>query len=333
MQIEEKSEGYQTKNFLFPNSNLLFWGAWFLIWLFLAAVVALQDNAYFGFRLLTIKVIILALMNKVGFMLQDNVKHLSFKLSLIILTVLIATIFNCLFDLREQPFSVIVLQELFNASTAMAIAFALRYGMNSLKAKQVINEADRLRKLAEQRTLNARLTPHVLYNMLNAIYSASLQDPSITSTLILALSQMMRHLTDSTDKDFIDAQSELQFMRNYAELTEAQLGNKNAIVLDFPEHIDMKIPNLLCATLFENAITHSCLHQNNQGISANFQGSENGFTFCITNTTGKDVIKRNGTSTGIAFVKKRLEYLYPGRHSFDAKQIDENAFRAKIKVW
>lgn len=347
-------------------SHALYWGVWFVLWALVMGVAALQGDVSGAFRQVTPSMLIMALTVKLAFVINDRLQVQYQKAISLVALIGISASFNIWHNFfssgkdSAQPLEVVVAQEIINASLMMGVAFALRYGMNSIKAKHITEKAELLRKLAEQRALNARLTPHVLYNMLNTIYSASLKEPHKASKLILALASMMRHLTDSTDKDFVDAEMELNFMRHYAELTRMQLHNDRAISLDFPEEVDCQIPNLLCVTLFENAITHGKSQSSAPEIHAEFVATEAGFIFRITNSMqgntadirdshiqknniqenkdkssdGKDTHNKQPIShTGIESVRERLAYLYPGCHRFQAGPVDGNKFHAEIETW
>ena len=297
------------------------------------AIAHAQGDLAGGIQNITPKLLIAAIAARIAFRIKDDLNNITMKLLAIATVIVVAVIFCVIIDGSNQPFIQVVIQESINNTTMVSVAFALRYGMNTLRAKRITHKAELLRKLAEQRAVNARLTPHVLYNMLNAIYAASLKDSHSASHLILSLANMMRHLTDSTDKDFIDAQTELNFMRNYADLTRVQLNDKNAIQLSFPEQVDAQIPNLLCITLFENAVTHSKSVTENPNIVATFEQTEEGFIFSVSNKFEHSQQQNDSEHTGIDSVKQRLAYLYPEHHLFSAGPVSGNTYTAQIEVW
>lgn len=317
-----------------------YWSVWLGLWLLIMMVAALQGDVTGAFLEVTPSLVVMAVTVQLAFSINDRLNPRWQKLISLLLLMGLSASFNIWQNRNDQPFLVVTVQEFINAGLMMGVAFALRYGMNSIKAKNMTEKAELLRKLAEQRALNARLTPHVLYNMLNTIYSTSLKHPQKASGLILALAAMMRHLTDSTDKDYVDAQSELDFMRHYTELTRTKLQNEQSIILDFPGEVDCQIPNLLCVTLFENAITHGRSHSSTPEIKAMFAETDMGFRFSVTNSIAPNspepkptAINSNRTHTGIDSVRERLAYLYPECHRFNAGPVTGDRFHAEIETW
>ena len=266
------------------KTSVRYWLTWFSIWFVLMLIGFIRGELSIAFQGVTPKLLVLACSVLVAFKLNDHLGPIHYRYSAIAGIVLISAMINIFIDSSSQPIGLVVFQESINTASITAFAFALRYGMNALQAKMLTDNAEIHRKLAEQRTLKARLTPHVLYNMLNTIYLASLTEPTKSSELILALASMMRHLTDSADHDFIDAKEELNFIKCYTQLTGYKLRESDYIKLEFPDDIDLQVPNLLCVTLFENAVTHGKSSTAPLQIEAYFEETEAGFRFRVINS-------------------------------------------------
>ncbi|WP_298303467.1 sensor histidine kinase [uncultured Erythrobacter sp.] len=225
-------------------------------------------------------------------------------------------------------------KDMITALIIIGVIYASRAAYTFVKMKELARQARKDKEEVEQQALNRRLSPHVLYNTLNAIYAESLTDPEATPELILALSTMLRHITDTSEGDFTNASDELNFIRNLCLITRKRGDERVRIELDFPDETDIQIPRLLCSTLVENAISHGRDRNGELDVLAYFSETEDGFVFVVTNECGADQISElDGLGSGIESISKRLKYLHPDRHRFVCKTLGHGRFHAEIETW
>lgn len=314
------------------KSGAVFVAAWLLVWAVLTGTVLAQGGTSKEVSTLSALLTTTAVMSAVGIMVFDRAPRLA-RLLILLVLVLTAAVINMHIAAKGGLGGGFV-QELVNAVTVLGIVIAIQQGARSLMHQRRAQRAEQARKAAEQRALNARLSPHVLYNMLNAIYAASLKDPARSSELILSLASMIRYLTESGDRDSAPAGQELAFIIDQAELVRARSGELDVILLDFPVRSEIEVPTLLCATLFENAVTHGKTSGGRVDIAATFRETRTGFTFLITNSFDPSPqAPRAGLGTGVAAIRDRLAFLYPGRHRFEAGASMHGVYKAEIEVW
>lgn len=167
--------------------------------------------------------------------------------------------------------------------------------------------------------LKAQLNPHFLFNTLNNIYTLSLKGDQQASGLILHLSSMMRYTLYESDTPQVSLQNEVAFMRNYTELERVRYG-KNAEIrfeCNDQEINDQQIGPLLMFPFVENAFKHGqsnaagkCevlirIKANGPQVQIEIGNSKNEAT----------IVKREVGGIGQSNSCKRLELLYPGRHT------------------
>ena len=314
----------------------VFGAAWVLVWLSVVAIASLEISPLAAVRLITPAFALIAGVTALAFAVANRLPSLPLRGAAIagLIAVAAVVLSSGLFaDLQTS-----LAQNVLNLAVVVAVAFAIRAALRSALAHRRVRLAERRQTLAEQRAMNARLAPHTLFNMLNAIYAASLRSPERASALVLAMAGMMRHLTSAADRDFVPAQDELDFIRNHTEMLRARSDDHDIIELDFPEGVDLMIPGLLCVSLFENAVSHGRDAAGTVDIAASFAVAEDGFTFTVSNRIGQPTREERppvgvaGMGSGLASVRARLDHLYPGRNDFT---YGENAGRyiAKIRTW
>lgn len=198
------------------------------------------------------------------------------------------------------------------------------------KEKATILKLQALRKEVELNQLRAQLNPHFLFNSLNAIYGYILQGKEKSGELVLMLSDLLRYITDSSSKDFVTIEEEVNFIDNYISFERERLGDRTDI--EFTKHLrspGLKIPTLILFPMIENAFKYGANNIAHSRISISIYADNKS----IEVTTSNQIVnqKPNSTKTGLANTIKRLELLYPDRYTFET---DEGAstFDVKLKL-
>lgn len=185
----------------------------------------------------------------------------------------------------------------------------------------------------ELQHLKYQLQPHFFFNSLNTIYALIERSPYQAQETVHSLSKLMRYLLYDTDTGKTKLKDEIVFMTEYINLMRLRVSERTQVNVDFPEVDDHhQVAPLLFISLIENAFKH--------GISAshpselNFEMRPNGrkVSFRAENTnfpkTEKD---KSGSGIGLANLRKRLELLYPNRHTLMEKS-DGKTFRILLEV-
>ena len=309
---------------------VFFIAVWAILWLVLVSVASTSGDSTDALRKITPLIATGATLAVLGFKLYDCVLNVPLRLAALALLAVAVAAVN-LFVSSRVGWPRNFFQELVNSTSILVGALVLREAVNSIANQR---RARTSQKLAEQRASNLRLSPHVLHNLLNTIYAAALRDSKTAAPLILSLSAMMRYLTESVDREFVPAEAEREFIASYVALLRERLGEDHWITLEWPTDADIEIPPLICATLFENAVTHGELDGGGWRINVSFEPTPKGFRFSVENEaefTGNR--KQANADTGLKSVKERLQLLYPGQHTCVAQFQTRDLFSAKIETW
>ena len=109
---------------------------------------------------------------------------------------------------------------------------------------------------AEVRALRAQISPHFIYNALNAIASFINTNPTRARELVLEFADFTRY-SFRREGDFTTLAEELRSIDSYLKLERARFGDRLAVTLQIaPEVLGTVIPFLSVQPLVENAVRH-----------------------------------------------------------------------------
>lgn len=152
---------------------------------------------------------------------------------------------------------------LFAALSAVSLAvFRIR---ESARRKEMKYELMR----TKQQALSRQMNPHFIFNTLGSLQSFILKNDRTASNLYLTkFSQLMRHVLDNFDNEFIDLEEEILGLRLYIELQHMRFRDHFAYEIRVDPRVDLasiRIPPFLIQPYVENAIGHGLLNRNGRG--------------------------------------------------------------------
>lgn len=166
--------------------------------------------------------------------------------------------------------------------------------------------------------LSSQLNPHFFFNMLNNLYGVSLAEPSRAPGLIVKLSELMRYQIENVKKQSVSLAEEIGFIQNYIDLERERIGKRCDIVFEAPSDPyqlgQFEIAPLMLVILVENAFKHS-ITDGSWFVHIIMRLSGNELTVNIRNSFPGRSPASASTGVGLENLRKRLELLYPGKHS------------------
>ena len=186
-------------------------------------------------------------------------------------------------------------------------------------------QAEKEKATAELQLLKAQVHPHFLFNTLNNIYSFSLDQSPKTPGMILRLSSLLSYMLYDCKADEVLLEKEIDVMKDYIELERARYGDNIEISLNTEGDIkDKYIAPLLVLPFLENAFKHGTSDQlEKPWLSMDIAVKQYTLHCKIVNSKNNHV-PLNASGIGIENVRKRLQFIYPGRH--ELKTSDEGDF-------
>ena len=171
--------------------------------------------------------------------------------------------------------------------------------------------------------LKSQVNPHFFFNMLNNLYGLVDKDAKKAQELILKLSDMMRYSIYDGDKDTVLLSEEITYLENYIELHKMRY--HKAIDIQFNSETndtDYEIMPLLFIILLENAFKHGVENlRENAYVHITLTAYNNEVTFEIENNFD-EVLDNPETGIGLKNLKRRLELVYPKKHTLTVSKTD-----------
>lgn len=200
--------------------------------------------------------------------------------------------------------------------TKIVFSIVRFYSRTFKSERKALNlEVERLN--LERDFLKSQLNPHFLFNTLNNLYGLSLRRDEKTPEAITHLSEMMRYTLYESAAEMVPLEKELHYLKNYVRLEKMRYKQNADIVCDIDDsQVDGNlIAPLLTFGFVENAFKYGLKKRNGGFVKMRISVEETQFYFSITNDKQEQEKKSQFGGIGLENVKKRLQLLYPHRHS------------------
>jgi signal transduction histidine kinase len=121
---------------------------------------------------------------------------------------------------------------------------------------------------AQLAALRVQLEPHFIFNALNAITALIReQRPSEAIAMTAGLGDLLRRVTDQSERQFVTLEEEGDFLRKYLDIQGMRFAERLQYRIDIPPALrDARVPDFIVQPLVENAIKH--------GIAKRARGGE-----------------------------------------------------------
>jgi tetratricopeptide (TPR) repeat protein len=195
-------------------------------------------------------------------------------------------------------------------------AFIFYMRQQSLKNKQKVMET-------EQRLNRARMNPHFFFNALSSLQTFALEgnDGKSMAINLSKFSNIMRETLESTYKDYISLEQEIDFLTEYLEIQKMRFPKKYEYKISLSTDIEadeLVIPSMILQPFVENSIEHGFNGINYLGkLSINFSRNEQNLLV---------ILKDNGKGL---FPKKEVDLHHISRAS---QIIKDRIFLLNIKL-
>ena len=180
--------------------------------------------------------------------------------------------------------------------------------------------------------LKSQVNPHFFFNMLNNLYGWVDKDPMKAKKLIISLSEMMRYSIYEGDKNNVTLEEEVTYLKQYIELHRMRYHKEIDIQfsIDITEKPIHLMP-LLFIILLENAFKHGVENlREHSFVHIKMHADEKHIVFEIKNNFDpKETPSKPGI--GIQNIKRRLELVYPKKHSL-ILDAERDIYKAKLTI-
>lgn len=226
-----------------------------------------------------------------------------------------------------DPYNTVLFLLIFTVGTCISVI------QRWLRTEQTRKETENEKLNTELSFLKSQINPHFFFNTLNNIYSLAVVRSEKTAPAIMKLSAIMRYILTETQRDFVPLSNEVDFINNFIDLQKVRLTEK--VILHFST--EGSVDNLLVAPLLfipfvENAFKYGVSTKESSSINIEIKTKGNAIYFTAVNyivPTENNLM--DNTGIGINNVKRRLELMYPGKHSLITSQKD-NYYIVQLEI-
>jgi len=160
---------------------------------------------------------------------------------------------------------------------------------------------------ARYETLRNQVNPHFLFNSLNTLLMM-VSDNAAASRYVESLSEFMRFMLNTRDKEVVLLRDELKIARQYVFIQESRFGGKLSVDFVVPESsFHYAIPPLSLQMLLENAIKHNVISKDSPLVVKIFV--ENNSYLVVENNIQPKIEKEPSTGVGLENIRNRYLYL------------------------
>jgi two-component system LytT family sensor kinase len=220
-------------------------------------------------------------------------------------------------------------------SLFLLLHYAILRGNSFIKAyieqKVLVEKIRNDQLLTELKFLKAQYHPHFLFNALNTIYFQMDEDVSAAKLSVEKFSDLLRYqLYDQ--QQTVPVSQEIRYLANFIQLQQTRASEKLRLTVHFDQNLDgQQVYPLLFLPLVENAFKYV---GGDYHVSIEVSLQDSTIILEVENGVPSDIpLKKVNKDKGIGLenLKRRLELLYPGKHTLYAQK-KENTFVAVVTI-
>jgi two-component system, LytTR family, sensor kinase len=217
-------------------------------------------------------------------------------------------------------------------STGAAIKLLFDYAIAQKRLAEITKE----RAEAELKFLKSQINPHFIFNSINSIYFLIDKGNKEAREALHKFSDILRYQLYECGGEKIAIEKELMYLEDYVDLQRLRKDDQYRVEYSCaPDVKGFSIEPLLLIPFVENSFKHlshfSSGRINQVSIDASRSNGE--FLFTVSNTvdhSNKASIEPVG-GIGLTNVRRRLELLYPNKHTLDIQEND-GWFKIDLKL-
>ena len=209
---------------------------------------------------------------------------------------------------------------IFPALLVYGLSSAIRITNEWFKNEKQKKEMENEKLTAELAFLKSQVNPHFLFNILNNICSLARKKSDDTENALIKLSLIMRYMLYESKDEKVSLGKEVDYLKSYIELQRLRISDK--VMVDFSITGDpgqLMIEPMLLIPFVENAFKHGVSYLDESVIGISLLVTKEAMIFRVNNTISKrnkgDESLSSDSGIGLKNVRRRLELLYPARHS------------------
>lgn len=174
---------------------------------------------------------------------------------------------------------------------------------------------------SELKLLKSQYHPHFLFNALNTIYFQVDEENKEAKHSIEQLSDLLRYQLYDIEQE-VRMEQEINYLKSYIAFQQLRMSDRLILDMNFDSELkEQKIHPLLFQPLIENAFKYV---RGEYRIELGMKLNGNKIQFEIKNSISQtqNTNNKKGDGIGIENLKRRLNLLYPNKHSLEIKKAE-----------
>lgn len=210
---------------------------------------------------------------------------------------------------------------------------AIKLMIDYTKLQQRMAETAREKAEAELNFLKSQINPHFLFNSLNSVYFLIDRNNTEARDSLHKFSDMLRYQLYELKGAKIPVEREVTYLRDYVDLQKLRKDEHYTVEFNTsPSVKGFAIEPLLLVPFVENAFKHISHFPSKRNYVKLDMHRENGhFTFTAENSREPAKTTERPGGIGLVNVKRRLELLYPGKHTLSI-QNDPELYKVELTL-
>ncbi|SDF13783.1 Histidine kinase [Mucilaginibacter pineti] len=213
------------------------------------------------------------------------------------------------FDNTGDFLAYVVLLCILCAATA-GIKLFQRWVKDSYRLTQLEN----IRVHTELDLLKSNVSPHFLFNMLNGSEILIHTEPEKASQMLIKLSDLLRYQLYDSSREQVLLSADIRFLDHFLSLEKIRRDFFEFRIDEQGTEKPLMVPPLLFIPFVENAIKHNINSEAGAYVDLSFEINAGELIFNCTNPKPLHPTAEPG-GLGLPNLQRRLELLYPGRHT------------------
>ncbi|SKB80925.1 sensor histidine kinase [Dyadobacter psychrophilus] len=215
----------------------------------------------------------------------------------------------------------------------VGLMLALKLSLDWYEQQRILQKITVEKLQAEVNFLRSQVNPHFLFNVLNNLYALTLKKSDLAPDVVLKLSEMMEYMLYDSDNSRVLLQKEIGYLNTYLELEKLRFGDHSDIILNVSGDVNGQvIAPLLLLPLVENAMKHGVSQQNGTAwLHGDLRVNKSSLKMDIENSKPAIHVPVGKGGIGLDNLRKRLELLYPAKHTLKT-QDKGNSFLVNLEI-
>lgn len=180
-----------------------------------------------------------------------------------------------------------------------------------------IHELENATMQTELKQLKNQINPHFLFNMLNNANILVKENPDEASLVLSRLNDLLQYQLNDSSRSEVYLSADITFLSSFLELEKVRRDNFQFIISKEGQINNTSIPPLLFIPFVENAIKHNPDSENLSYVHLYFEVRDKELFFTCINSKPRVPIKSEGGGLGLSNIKRRLELLFPNKHTLE----------------